>query len=88
MQACNKIYANEDFLFQVYVRELLILVIYNVNADEKIFFPLLHLKLESYLRALESLNLKELPMEFLLTWQRSPLSVRDRSLDGPPTTRL
>ncbi|CAL8131492.1 unnamed protein product [Orchesella dallaii] len=91
VEALKRRYGNEDLLLQVYIRELLTLVISNVNAKEKIPLEQLYLKLESHLRALKSLNLEEadpaswlfplvessLPDDILLAFQRSQFSSRD-----------
>ncbi|XP_031356628.1 uncharacterized protein LOC116180664 [Photinus pyralis] len=102
IEALKRRYGNEDLLLQVYIRELLKLVISNVNSNDKIPFQMLHIKLESHLRALKTLNLEKadpatwlyplvessLPEEILLTWQRSSLAVHDGSEDTPSRNRL
>lgn len=102
VEALKKRFGNDDLLLQVYVRELLSLVITNVTAKEKIPFQSLYIKLESHLRALKTLKLADadpatwlfplvessLPEDTLLTWQRSPLSLKDGSKENPPKNRL
>lgn len=86
VEALKAEFGNEDMLLQVYVRELLKLVITNVNAKQKIPLESLVLQLDFHLRALETLKLEDadpatwlfplvessLPEEILLAWQRSP----------------
>ncbi|CAL8100780.1 unnamed protein product [Orchesella dallaii] len=102
IDALKKQYGNEDLLLQVYIREILSLVISNVNSKEKLPMKNLFLKLDSNLRALTTLNLANadpatwlfplvescLPEQILYNWQRSPLSSYDGSADEPPKTRL
>lgn len=92
VEALKEEFGNEDMLLQVYVRELLKLVITNVNSKQKIPLESLVLQLDTHLRALETLRLEDadpatwlfplvessLPEEILLTWQRSPLSCQSK----------
>ncbi|OXA39815.1 hypothetical protein Fcan01_25585 [Folsomia candida] len=80
-------------LKQVYVREILKLVIRNSKQTKKIQLSVLYDKLEAHLRALESLGVTHeqtaeflFPMiessvseDILVAWQRSPLSRQDGS---------
>ncbi len=100
--ALKKRYGNQDVLLQVYLRQLLNLVISNVGSREKIPVKMLYLKLDSHLRALKSLQLDKvdpisffypmvessLPEKMLDNWQRSPLSSHDGSKDDPPRSKL
>ena len=79
-------YGNSDVLLQVYIRELLSLVISNVSSKEKLPVGTLFNKVDSHLRALKSLDLDKadpatwlyplvescLPREILSTWMHSP----------------
>lgn len=81
----TKAYGNPDVLLQVYIRELLNLVISNVRGEEKLPITVLFTKVDSHLRALKSLKLDKadpaawlyplvescLPHEWLTTWTRS-----------------
>lgn len=100
--ALKKRYGNEDVLLQVYLRQLLNLVISNVGSREKIPVKMLYLKLDSHLRVLKSLQLDKvdpisffhpmvessLPEKMLDNWQRSPLSSHDGGKDDPPRSKL
>ncbi|GBN40527.1 hypothetical protein AVEN_120918-1 [Araneus ventricosus] len=80
-------FGREDLLVEVYVRELLKLII-SVHSNQKLAPTFLYDKLESYLRALETLGVTTdkcasilYPMvescfdeEFLKAWNRSPTS--------------
>lgn len=102
IEALQKRYGEEDLLLQVYVRELLGLVISNVQTKDKVPFKDLYLKLDSHLRALKSLNLEKadpatwlfplvessLPEDTLYNWQRNPMSRYDGSKEIPPRSRL
>ena len=85
-------FAREDMLVQVYVRELLNLVIHNASPGEKkLKLSDLYDKLESYLRALESLGRTKdkfadflnplvescLPEELLRAWERKKGNEKD-----------
>ena len=88
VQALKDRYGNESLLLQVYIRELLKLVINNATQKETVPLAKMYLKLESHLQALATLNLEtadpsswlfplvesSLPTEILRAWQRSPLS--------------
>lgn len=82
-------FGREDLQIEVYVRELLQLVLKNaISQNKNIVFPSLYDKLESYLRSLDSLGVttdkcaamlfplveSSLPEELLRAWQRSNLS--------------
>lgn len=87
-------------LKQVYVREILKLVIRNSKQTKKIQLSVLYDKLEAHLRALESLGVTHeqtaeflFPMiessvseDILVAWQRSPLSRQDGSKCVPVKT--
>lgn len=95
-------YGQDDLLLQVYIRELLKLVISNMNSKEMVPFKKLFLKLDFHLRALKSLDLEKadpatwllplvessLPEDILYSWQRSLMSSYDGSKGDPPRTRL
>jgi len=95
-------YGNEDILLQVYVRELLKLVISNADKRDKMPFSNLCRKVNSHLQALKTLKLASadpdtwlyplvescLPEEIQLAWQRSGLINADGSQMMPPKTRL
>ena len=57
VDALKKRYGNTDVLLQVYIRELLKLVISNVSNREKLPVGTLYNQVDSHLRALKSLNL-------------------------------
>jgi len=57
VESLRRRYGREGLQLQVYVRELLNLVIFNVTQKEKILLDKLYLKLESHLRALNTLDL-------------------------------
>lgn len=102
VQALKKRFGDEDLLLQVYIRELLTLVVTNVTGKEKIPLQSLYLKVDAHLRALKTLKLEKadpatwlfplvessLPEDVLYNWQRNPLSTYDGSKDNPPKTRL
>lgn len=102
VEALTERFGREDLLLQVYVRELLKLVITNVTASEKIILSTLYNKLESHLRSLAALKLDKsllatilfplvessLSVEMLRAWQRSQQSKTDGSKMNPPQTRL
>lgn len=82
-------FGKDDLLVEVYVRELLKLVIENVNTKEKKLCKMYD-KLESHLRALETLGVtsdnsaailfpmveSSIPDDILRAWLRSPLSTQ------------
>ena len=88
VEALQERYGRDSLLLQVYIRELLKLVISNVNHRDKLPLDRMYLKLESHLRALKALNLAQadpatwlfplvessLPEDVLRAWQRSPMS--------------
>lgn len=100
--ALKERFGRQGILLQVYIRELLKLVINNAIQKKGYSLTTLHLKLESHLRALGSLNLtaadpssfifplveSSLPEETLRAWQRSPLSKKDGSKEDPPKSNL
>ncbi len=102
MEALEERFGREDLLLQVYLRELLTLVISNVTSGNKIPLASLYLKLESHLRSLAALNLSSadpatwlfplvessLCEDTLRAWQRSALSKTDGKTMVPPKTRL
>ncbi|UYV75102.1 hypothetical protein LAZ67_12002471 [Cordylochernes scorpioides] len=99
IDALRRRYANPDLLLQVYVRELLKLVIDSASGKKKLSFHELYYKLQSYLGSLKSLNLESagpdtwlyplvescLSDELLLTWQRRSQFIK---LDVEHQTRL
>lgn len=102
MEALHERFGREDMLLQVYMRELLTLVISNVTSGTKIPLASLYVKLESHLRSLAALNLSSAdPATWLFplvesslcegtlrAWQRSSLSKEDGQTMNPPKTRL
>ena len=94
--ALRERYGRDSLLLQVYIRELLKLVISNVNQKDKLPLDRMYLKLESHLRALNALNLTQadpatwlfplvessLPEDVLRAWQRSPMSKPDDATSG------
>ncbi|UYV77097.1 hypothetical protein LAZ67_14003262 [Cordylochernes scorpioides] len=99
IDALRRRYANPDLLLQVYVRELLKLVIDSASGKKKISFHELYYRIQSYLGSLKSLNLESaspdtwlyplvescLSDELLLAWQRISQFVK---LDVEHQTRL
>ncbi|UYV82365.1 hypothetical protein LAZ67_21001798 [Cordylochernes scorpioides] len=95
VQALKQRYGQKDLLVEIYVRELLKLMMANVRTppDERRSVAKLYDKLETQLRSLESLgvDIKEntawlfpmiescLPEDVLVAWQRSPLNNYDAS---------
>ncbi|UYV69496.1 hypothetical protein LAZ67_6003799 [Cordylochernes scorpioides] len=95
VQALKQRYGQKDLLVEIYVRELLKLMMANVRTppDERRSVAKLYDKLETQLRSLESLGVdtKEntawlfpmiescLPEDVLVAWQRSPLNNYDAS---------
>jgi hypothetical protein len=100
--ALQERFGKEKLLTQVYVRELLRMVISNAKAKDKSELPKMFDKLESHLRALESLNVSgeqmskflypmvesSIPEETLIAWQRSAMYEHDGSKEQPPRTEL
>ena len=88
IEALRERYGRDNLLLQVYIRELLKLVISNANHKDKLPLDRTYLKLESHLRALKTLNIAQadpatwlfplvessLPEDILRAWQRSPMS--------------
>jgi hypothetical protein len=95
-------FGNEGLLLQVYIRELLKLVINNVTTKETVPLSKMFITLEGHIRALGVLNLStadpatwlfplvesSLPEEVLRAWQRSPLSKEDGKGTDPHRTCL
>jgi len=95
-------FGDNSLLVEVYVRELQQLVIANVSSREKTSLAQMYDKLESHLRALETLGCttqqnasmlypmveSSLPEDVLRAWNRSPLSIRIGLKEEPPKTRL
>ncbi|UYV69493.1 hypothetical protein LAZ67_6003792 [Cordylochernes scorpioides] len=95
VQALKQRYGQKDLLVEIYVRELLKLMMANVRTppDERRSVAKLYDKLETQLRSLESLGVdtKEntawlfpmiescLPEDVMVAWQRSPLNNYDAS---------
>jgi hypothetical protein len=100
VKALTSRFGKTKLLKQVYVRELLKMVI--TNATTKIKLSKMHDKLESHLRALESIGVtseqtaeflypmveSSLPEEILIAWQRSPLNGIDGTRQDPPKNEL
>ncbi|OXA37216.1 hypothetical protein Fcan01_28024 [Folsomia candida] len=99
--ALKERFGKEKFLQQVYVRELLRLVITTAKSNESVVLSKLYDDIETQLRALESLGIKAeqstqflfpmescLPEKILLTWQRSPLRKQDGSQLNPKKNEL
>jgi len=103
VEALKTRFGKEKLLTQVYVRELLKMVINN-NTGTKTNFKASQIydKLESHIRALESLGVtteqmarflypmveSSLSEELLVAWQRSPLHGKDGSTENPPLSEL
>ncbi|UYV65562.1 hypothetical protein LAZ67_3004702 [Cordylochernes scorpioides] len=99
IDALRRRYANPDLLLQIYVRELLKLVIDSASGKKKLSFHELYYRIQSYLGSLKSLNLESaspdtwlyplvescLSDELLLAWQRRSQFVK---LDVEHQTRL
>lgn len=91
IKALKNRFGREEMLIEVYVRELQKLVIQNVTSNEKLNISKMFDKLESHLRALESLGVtsenyaamlypmveSSLPEEVLRAWKRSPMSIQN-----------
>lgn len=102
VEALQDRFGRQDLLLQVYVRELLTLVIGNVTSTEKLPLSQLFVRLESHLRCLAELSLDKadpatwlfplvessLSEETLRAWQRSSQSKVDGSGLIPPKSRL
>jgi hypothetical protein len=100
--ALKERFGKDELLVEVYVRELLKLVINNVNNREDVELFKMFDKLESHLRALESLGVttknnapmlfplveSSIPEEVLRAWTRSPLFSKDGSHENPQKTKL
>lgn len=95
-------FGKTKILKQVYVRELVKMIVINVRDEDKMYLTKLFDSLESHLRALESLDVtreqmseflfpmveSSLPEEISIAWQRSPNFGKDGSSDNPPKTEL
>ncbi len=102
VEALKERFGRSDLLLQVYVRELLTLVIANVTSKEKMTLSQLYVKLESHLRSLAELQLtnadpatwlfplveSSLSSDTLRAWQRSPQSKTDGAILIPKKSRL
>jgi len=99
--ALKERFGKPKLLKQVYVRELIKMILDNKTKD-KTPLSTLYDRLESSLRSLESLGVStdqmgeflfpmvesSLPEEILLAWQRSPLFGQDGSREIPPKSEL
>lgn len=95
-------FGKKKILKQVYVRELIKMIILNVRSNEKVPLTKLYDNLESHLRALESLGVtieqtseflfpmveSSLPEDILIAWQRSVNFGKDGANEVPPKTEL
>lgn len=95
-------FGKKKILKQVYVRELIKMIVLNVRSDQKIELTKLYDSLESHLRALESLDVtieqtseflfpmveSSIPEDTLIAWQRSTNFGRDGTQECPPKTEL
>jgi hypothetical protein len=102
IDALTQRFGKPKVLKQVYVRELLKIVIDNAKSKEKLPLSKLFDKLESHLRALESLKVSSeqmseflypmvessIPAEIFIAWQRSPKYGCDGSHENPPKSEL
>lgn len=82
-------FGREDVLVEVYVREMLKLVLNRTKASNHIFLSRIYGRLETQLRALESLGVttdmcasmlyplveSSLPEDLLSVWQRNPKAI-------------
>lgn len=71
IETLKKRFGREDMLVEVYVCELLKLVINNNLHSKSKGLSVMFDTLESYLRSLETLGVTSLPDEILQAWQRS-----------------
>ncbi|XP_021947712.1 uncharacterized protein LOC110845573 [Folsomia candida] len=102
INALKERFGKEKLLQQVYVRELLRLVITTAKSKEQIVLAELYDSVETQLRSLESLGIKPehtiqflfpmvescLPEEILMAWHRSPLRKEDGSKYVPQKNEL
>jgi hypothetical protein len=100
--ALQERFEKAKLLTQVYVRELLSMVISNAKAKNKSELPKMFDKWESHLKALESLNVSgeqmskflypivesSIPEETLIAWQRSAMYKHDGAKELKPRTEL
>lgn len=101
VEALRSRYGKPKVLRQLYVRELLKLVINNAKPSNKCELVKLYDSLESHLRALESLSVtpeqisefvfpmveSSLPEDTLVAWQRSAYYTMDKSISDSSTTK-
>ncbi|GLV39325.1 hypothetical protein CBL_20414 [Carabus blaptoides fortunei] len=101
IEALQQRFGNPKLLKQVYVRDLISMIIVNKNK-EKMNLASHYYKIESHLRSLESLGVtteqmieflypmveSSLPEDTLLAWQRSSFCGRDCSKEDPPKSEL
>lgn len=102
VQALQDRFGREKLLKQVYVRELLKMVINNAKNGANVVLSKLFDKLESHLRSLELLDITSeqtaeflypmvescLPEDVLIAWQRSTNYGKDGSQEDPPLTEM
>lgn len=102
IQALKDRFGKKKILKQVYVRELIKMIVVNVRSNEKLALTKLYDNLESHLRALESLEItieqtseflfpmveSIMPEDILIAWQRSANFGKDGSNEFPPKTEL
>lgn len=104
VQALTDRFGKKKILKQVYVRELIKMIVINVRSDVKseVVLTKLYDNLKSHLRALESLGVtteqtseflfpmveSSLPEEILIAWQRSANFGKDGTTEQPPKTEL
>jgi hypothetical protein len=102
VEALKERYGKPKLLKQVYVRELLKMVMSNARTRERIDLARMYDRLEAHLRALDSLGVSfeqsadflfpmvesSLPGELLIAWQRSVYCGKDGSMEVPPKTEL
>ncbi|OXA44279.1 DNA-binding protein HEXBP [Folsomia candida] len=100
--ALQERFGQPKLLKQLYVRELLKMVIQNAKSKEDFQLCKMYDKLESHLKALESLNVSHeqmadflypmvessLPEDLLVAWQRSLFYGHDGSQSNPPQSEL
>lgn len=102
IKALKDRFGKKKILKQVYVRELIKMIVLNVRSNEKVALTKLFDNLESHLRALESLGVTMeqtseflfpmvesiIPEDILVAWQRSRNFGKDGSQETPPKTEL
>lgn len=101
ISALEERFGKPKLLKQVYVRELLTIIIHNTRSNE-VNLAKMYDSLESHLRALETLGVtpeqtaefvfpmveSSLPEDILIAWQRSAMYGVDGSTENPPSTEL